>query len=135
MPAGNYLVDLLLANVCKLNVTRFPHEMARLATDVTGGLLGTLPSAGELDDPEVGPYIKKYLIAAQGVDPVDRVKVMRLIENLVVGSGAVAYLIESMHGAGSPMAQRIMIGRQGNVEKKIDLAKRILGIGEVDFAI
>jgi 4-hydroxybutyryl-CoA dehydratase/vinylacetyl-CoA-Delta-isomerase len=129
-PGGNYLVDPLLANVCKLNVTRFPYEMARLATDVTGGLLGTLPSAGELDDPEVGPYVKKYLAAAPGVDPVDRVKVMRLIENLVAGSGAVAYLIESMHGAGSPMAQRIMIGRQGDVEEKTDLVKRILGIAD-----
>jgi 4-hydroxybutyryl-CoA dehydratase/vinylacetyl-CoA-Delta-isomerase len=129
-PAGNYLVDLLLANVTKLNVTRFPYEMARLATDVAGGLLGTLPAAQELDDAEVGPYIQKYLAAAGGSDAVDRMKVLRLIENLVAGAGAVAYLIESMHGAGSPMAQRIMIGRQGDVGAKMELAKRILGIGD-----
>jgi 4-hydroxybutyryl-CoA dehydratase/vinylacetyl-CoA-Delta-isomerase len=127
--AGNYLVDLLLANVCKLNVTRFPYEMARLATDVAGGLLGTLPTAVELDDPEIGPYVHKYLAAAAGWDPADRMKVLRLIENLVAGAGAVAYLIESMHGAGSPMAQRIMIGRQGDVGGKIELAKQLLGIG------
>jgi 4-hydroxybutyryl-CoA dehydratase/vinylacetyl-CoA-Delta-isomerase len=126
--AGNYEVDLLLANVCKLNVTRFPYEMARLATDVAGGLLGTLPSAQDLDDPLVGPYIKKYLAAVQGVDTVDRLKVLRLIENLVAGAGAVAFLIESMHGAGSPTAQRIMIARQGNLEGKIELAKQLLGI-------
>ena len=28
-PAGNYQVNMLLANVCKLNVTRFPYELAR----------------------------------------------------------------------------------------------------------
>jgi 4-hydroxybutyryl-CoA dehydratase/vinylacetyl-CoA-Delta-isomerase len=127
--AGNYLVDLLLANVCKLNVTRFPYEMARLATDVAGGLLGTLPAAAELDDPEIGPYVRKYLAAAAGWDPVDRMKVLRLIENLVAGAGAVAYLIESMHGAGSPMAQRIMISRQGDVSAKVELVKRLLDIG------
>ena len=55
-------------------------------------------------------------------------KVLRLIENLVAGSGSVAYLIESVHGAGPPMAQRIMIGRQADLESKIDLAKGILGI-------
>lgn len=126
--AGNYLVDLLLANVCKLNVTRFPYEMARLATDVAGGLLGTLPAARELDDPVTGPYIRKYLAAAEGVDPVDRMKVLRLIENLVTGAGAVAYLIESMHGAGSPMAQRIMIGRQGDLDGKIEMVKRLLAV-------
>jgi 4-hydroxybutyryl-CoA dehydratase/vinylacetyl-CoA-Delta-isomerase len=125
--AGNYAVDGLLANVCKLNVTRFPYEMARLATDVAGGLLGTLPAARELEDAELGPYIRKYLSAAAGADPVERIKVLRLIENLVVGAGAVAYLIESMHGAGSPMAQRIMIGRQAHLEEKIALAKRLLG--------
>jgi 4-hydroxybutyryl-CoA dehydratase/vinylacetyl-CoA-Delta-isomerase len=53
---------------------------------------------------------------------------LRLIENMVAGPGAVAYLIESMHGAGSPMAQRIMIARQSNLEGKIELARQLLGI-------
>jgi 4-hydroxybutyryl-CoA dehydratase/vinylacetyl-CoA-Delta-isomerase len=126
--AGNYEVDILLANVCKLNVTRFPFELARLATDIAGGLLGTMPSAKDTDDPIVGPYIKKYLAAAKGVDVVDRMKVLRLIENIVAGAGSVAYLIESMHGAGSPMTQRIMIGRQGQIEGKINRVKGLLNI-------
>lgn len=126
--AGNYEIDMLLANVCKLNVTRFPYELARLATDLAGGLLGTMPSAQEMDDPVAGPYIKKYLAAADGVDVVDRMKVLRLIENLVAGAGSVAYLIESMHGAGPPMAQRIMISRQADLESKIDLVKRLVNI-------
>lgn len=126
--AGNYEVDMLLANVCKLNVTRFPFELARLATDIAGGLLGTMPSAQDLEDPVIGPYIKKYLAAVQGVDTVDRMKVLRLIENMVAGAGAVAFLIESMHGAGSPMAQRIMIARQSDLDGKVELAKRLLDI-------
>jgi 4-hydroxybutyryl-CoA dehydratase/vinylacetyl-CoA-Delta-isomerase len=124
--AGNYEINMLLANVCKLNVTRFPYELARLATDIAGGLLGTLPSAKDLEDPVAGPYIKKYLAAADGVETVDRMKVLRLIENLVAGAGSVAYLIESMHGAGPPTAQRIMIGRQADLEGKISLVKSIL---------
>ena len=59
---------------------------------------------------------------------MDRIKVLRLIENPVAGSGAVAYLIESMHGAGPPMAQRIMIGRQGGLEEKIARVKGLLDI-------
>lgn len=127
-PAGNFEINMLLANVCKLNVTRFPYELARLATDIAGGLLGTMPSAHDLEDPVAGPYIKKYLAAAEGTDPVDRIKVLRLIENLVAGSGAVAYLIESMHGAGPPMAQRIMIGRQGGLDEKVTRVKSLLDI-------
>ncbi|MFH1983712.1 MAG: 4-hydroxyphenylacetate 3-hydroxylase N-terminal domain-containing protein [Pseudomonadota bacterium] len=128
-PAGNFQVNMLLANVCKLNVTRFPYELARLATDVAGGLLGTMPSAADLNDPVTGPYIKKYLAAAPAFDVVDRMKVLRLIENLVAGAGAVGYLIESMHGAGPPTAQRIMIGRQAGLEEKIERVKQMLDIG------
>ena len=126
--AGNYQVNLLLANVCKLNVTRFPYELARLATDIAGGLLGTMPAASDMEDPVAGPYIKKYLAANQDFQVVDRMKVLRLIENLVAGAGAVGYLIESMHGAGPPTAQRIMIGRQARLEDKIEGVKRILDI-------
>ena len=43
--AGNYQINLLLANVCKQNVTRFPYEIARLAEDIAGGLMVTMPSA------------------------------------------------------------------------------------------
>jgi len=129
-PAGNYQVNLLLANVCKLNVTRFPYELARLATDIAGGLLGTMPSAADLSDPVTGKYIKKYLAAAPEGDVIDRIKVLRLIENLVAGAGAVGYLIESMHGAGPPTAQRIMIGRQADLEGKITRVKELLGISD-----
>ncbi|MFV0516027.1 MAG: 4-hydroxyphenylacetate 3-hydroxylase family protein, partial [Aminipila sp.] len=41
--SGNYQIDLLLANVCKQNVTRFPYEIVRLAEDIAGGLMVTMP--------------------------------------------------------------------------------------------
>ena len=130
--AGNFMIDLLRANVCKQNVTRFPYELARLSTDVAGGLLGTLPSCQDLEDPTVGPYLAKYLATADDVQVGDRVKVLRLIENLVAGAGAVGYLIESVHGAGPPAAQRIMIARQGGLEDKIGLVADLLQIGRGD---
>jgi 4-hydroxybutyryl-CoA dehydratase / vinylacetyl-CoA-Delta-isomerase len=45
----------------------------------------------------------------------------------VTGAGAVGYLIESMHGAGPPMAQRIMIGRQADIQGKINRVEALLG--------
>ena len=55
-------------------------------------------------------------------------RILRLIENITMGTAAVGYLPESMHGAGSPQAQRIMIARQGNLEAKKDFAKHIAHI-------
>ncbi|MCD8086967.1 MAG: 4-hydroxyphenylacetate 3-hydroxylase family protein [Oscillospiraceae bacterium] len=126
--AGNYMVDTLLANVCKQNVTRFPYEIARLAEDIAGGIMVTCPSEADLNDPELGPYVEKYLQGVASVPTRDRLKIMRLIENMTLGTAAVGYRTESLHGAGSPQAQRIMISRQGDLAGKKELAKNIVGI-------
>ncbi len=123
--SGNYLINLLLANVCKQNITRFPYEITRLAEDIAGGLMVTAPSEKDLRHPKLGPVIEKYLKGVDSVSTEDRLKVLRLVENLTLGTAAVGYRTESMHGAGSPQAQRIMIARQGNIEAKKQLAKDI----------
>jgi 4-hydroxybutyryl-CoA dehydratase/vinylacetyl-CoA-Delta-isomerase len=58
--AGNYLIDQLLANICKQNVTRFPYEIARLAQDIAGGFFVTMPSEKDYENPVIGPLVKKY---------------------------------------------------------------------------
>jgi len=136
--AGNYQIDLLLANVCKQNVTRFPYEIVRLAEDIAGGLMVTMPSEKDFkSDLVVGPsgmtigeVCNKYFAAAPGVKTENRMRILRFIENIALGSSAVGYRTESLHGAGSPQAQRIMIARQGNINQKKELAKVIAGIKE-----
>lgn len=128
MPAGNYQIDLLLANVCKQNVTRYPYEIARLAEDIAGGLMVTMPSQQDLRSKETGPYVEKFFRGATGTSTENRMRVLRLIENLTLGTAAVGYRTESLHGAGSPQAQRIMIARQGNLEAKKELARKIAKI-------
>ena len=127
-PAGNYLIDLLLANVAKQNVTRFPYEIARLLQDIAGGLMVTMPGAREFDNPDTQKYMDLYLAGAADGSARNRFKLLRLIENLTLGRAAVGYLTESMHGAGSPQAQRIMITRLAELAKKKDMAKRIARI-------
>jgi 4-hydroxybutyryl-CoA dehydratase/vinylacetyl-CoA-Delta-isomerase len=126
--SGTYLIDLMLANICKLNVTQYPYEISRLAQDVAGGLLVTLPSQKDFEHPEVGPYLNKYFKSVDNYSTEDRCRIQRLIENLTLGTGAVGYLTESMHGAGSPQAQRIMIGRLANLDYKEQIAKELAGI-------
>lgn len=127
--AGNYMVDLLIANVCKLNVTRNPYEIIRLLEDIAGGIMVTAPSEADLRSKEVGEYVEKYLVG-KNVSAENRLRILRLCENLALGTAAVGYRTESMHGAGSPQAQKIMIARQGNLEGKKELARRIGGVKE-----
>ncbi len=129
-PSGTYCVNTLLANVHKHNVTRFPYEISRLAQDIAGGLMVTMPSEKDFTSAEVGKWLEKYLKANPDAPTGDRMRILRLIENITLGTAAVGYLTESMHGAGSPQAQRIMISRLANMEEKKRAAKKLCGIDE-----
>ena len=125
-PSGAYFVDPLLANVGKLNITRFIYEICRLSHDIAGGLLATLPSEKDLQHPEIGQYVEKYFKGKADVPTEERYRIVRLLENMTGGTA----LVESMHGAGSPQAQRVMILRQGNLPHKVALARKLAGIEE-----
>ncbi|HZC89026.1 MAG TPA: 4-hydroxyphenylacetate 3-hydroxylase N-terminal domain-containing protein [Nitrososphaera sp.] len=128
--SGNWQNDDMLANVCKHNVTRFPYEIGRLAQDIAGGLMVTMPSEKDFRSPKAGPILEKYLKGRKGVSTENRIRILRLIENMTLGRNAVGYLTESMHGAGSPQAQRIQIARQMQLGAKIKFAKRLAQVKE-----
>ncbi|HRX35439.1 MAG TPA: 4-hydroxyphenylacetate 3-hydroxylase N-terminal domain-containing protein [Aestuariivirga sp.] len=128
LSSGVYLNDDMLANVCKQNVTRFPYEIARLAQDIAGGLMVTMPSEQDLTHAEIGPLVRKYLVGRTNTKIEDRMRILRLIENMTLGRNAVGYLTESLHGAGSPQAQRIQIARGAKLDDKKALARKLAGM-------
>lgn len=123
-PSGAYMPNLLLANVTKLNITRLPYEWSRLSQDLAGGFVITTPSELDYRNPETREMVEKYLKGKAEIPTEHRLRMFRLIENLSIG----AELPESMHGAGSPAAQKIMIWRRSNIDMKKEEAKRIAGI-------
>jgi 4-hydroxybutyryl-CoA dehydratase/vinylacetyl-CoA-Delta-isomerase len=90
----------------------------------------TMPSEQDFKSPETGKWLEKYYTAHCDAPTVNRMRILRLIENMTLGTAAVGYLTESMHGAGSPQAQRIMISRLINIEEKKRAAKKLCGIDE-----
>jgi 4-hydroxybutyryl-CoA dehydratase / vinylacetyl-CoA-Delta-isomerase len=133
LPSGIFINDAMLANVCKHNVTRFPYEIARLAQDLAGGLMVTLPSEADFDHAVTGPMLRKYLRGRSNLPVEFRQRMLRLIENMTLGRNAVGYLTESLHGAGSPQAQRIQILRGMEIERKKRYAEDLAGIVHADL--
>lgn len=122
LPSGVAYVDPLLANSSKLNTARYYPEVTKLAQDIAGGFVATMPSEKELDNPRVRDFILKYYKTKEEVDPVERMRMGRLIENM---TGATP-IIECMHGAGSPQAQKVVIQKTINWNEKRRLAETIV---------
>ena len=123
--SGAYFVDPLLANVGKHNVTQLIYEIDRLAQDIGGGIIATMPSESDLKNPKIGHYVDKYLRGVDCIPTEDRMRVGRLIENMTGGTA----LVESMHGAGSPQAQKVMYSKLSSLEQKKKYAAAIAGVG------
>ncbi len=122
--SGAYYPDPLLANCTKHNISRHVYEIARLAHDVAGGILATMPFEKDLRSPSIGKYVEKYLAGMEGVSTENRIRVLRLIENMTGGTA----LVESMHGAGSPQTQKVMYGRLAKLDMKKGWAKKLAGV-------
>lgn len=120
--SGVWQVDPVLANVCKHHVTRLPYEIVRLAEDLAGGLVATMPSLDDLEHPRLGTLVRTV------VGTEARGRLLRLVEWMSYGSGAVPLRIECMHGAGSPQAQRVVIERHVDWAARVAMARRLAGL-------
>lgn len=128
-PSGAYNINPMLANVTKLNITRMVYEWMRVAQDIAGGKIITLPSEMDLDRPELKEILNECFQGREGVEVDDIFKMLRLVENMSVGAG----LPEAMHGAGSPAAQKIMIARRSGIEQKRAMAETIARIRKDEY--
>lgn len=129
LPCGSQMVNPMLANVTKQNITRNVYSVGRLAHDLAGGFLATMPGEESFENPEIAKYVTKYHSANPEYSTKDRVKMGRYIENVT----GVTTMVEAMHGAGSPQAQRIVMMMQSDIERKIKLAEEVIdGVDDVD---
>lgn len=87
--SGAHLPDEMLANVRKNHVTRFRYEIGRLAQDLAGGSMVTLPSERELRPETIGPLIEKCLKGRPEGSTEGRIRILRLVENVTLGRNAV----------------------------------------------
>lgn len=120
--SGVYLPDDLFGNAAKLNIADGFWEIMKLAGDIAGGLVVTMPRIKDLEDPVVGPALKK---AFSAVAPAEkRLKVAKFLQHWTAGLHGPG----TWHGAGAPQTQRYMFSVLTDFEKKKKLAKKLMGL-------
>jgi len=125
-PSGVWIPNSLISNVNKVHVATLPYDTKRITQDIAGGIAetGCLPSYKDINNPEYGDLLKKYLKANSTGET--RAKIARLIEWLTIGAGVPG----CMHGGGSPDGAKLMINIKTDLNHFMDLAKRLGNIDE-----
>jgi 4-hydroxybutyryl-CoA dehydratase/vinylacetyl-CoA-Delta-isomerase len=123
--SGAYFIDTILSNASKIHEGKELSECIRLMIDIVGGFVADMPSDKDFDHPEIGPVLKRYFQAVEGIPVENRIRMFRLVEKMAMES---ADTISDIHGGGSPEAHRVTILRESDLESKKKAAKRLAGI-------
>jgi 4-hydroxybutyryl-CoA dehydratase/vinylacetyl-CoA-Delta-isomerase len=124
--SGAWMCDQLLSNVNKVHVATLPYQTSVLAQDIAGGIAetGCMPSYKDFQSAKYGDVIKKYMKARHSAE--SRARAARLVEWCTIGGGVPG----CMHGGGSPDGAKLMIRASADLEKKIEIARKLAGVEE-----
>jgi 4-hydroxybutyryl-CoA dehydratase/vinylacetyl-CoA-Delta-isomerase len=123
---GFQVPDPVLTNAGK-NICMEGHYMAaRNLLEIAGGSVMTAPYVEDILNPELRPYIEKYYRGADPAGAIERLRVMKLIRDLVASEYGGYWYTEIIHGSGSPAAEMIQMYREHDLDACKDLARTAL---------
>ena len=128
-PEKEFGADYIIPNRMAINSSKYTyasnfHQMCQYMQDIAGGLSTTVLTYRDWQNPDIKPYIEKYLAGKEGVTTEDRIRVMRLIKDMTGNY----YQIDTIHGEGSMAAQQMFLYGSAEWQKLKSGAKRAAGI-------
>ncbi|MFM8796609.1 MAG: 4-hydroxyphenylacetate 3-hydroxylase family protein [Betaproteobacteria bacterium] len=129
--SGVFMPDAVFSNIGKLLLATQIYDMHRLAHEVSGGLIVTLPGPDEDHNPATAARLSEVLQASPNVPYDKRIQTARFIEDLTASYQGGWYSVISLHGGGSPAAMKQEIWRNYPVGSKVELVERLLERGVV----
>jgi 4-hydroxybutyryl-CoA dehydratase/vinylacetyl-CoA-Delta-isomerase len=130
-PEGYYYPDELYTNVAKYQGAAQFHLMVRHLHDIAGGSVLTSPTIGDLENPETGPFVEKYMRTAEGSPGEDRMRLFHAIRDLTADSFGGWHLVTNLQSGGGLFAQRIVARKHYDMQRAKELALDATGIAPV----
>jgi 4-hydroxybutyryl-CoA dehydratase / vinylacetyl-CoA-Delta-isomerase len=127
-PSGMIHPDVIAINAGKFYYTSNYHGMVRRLQDLAGGLVITLPSIRDLENPQSGAYLRKYLHTKPGVEVESRMRIFNAIRDLTADSYGGWLLVTALQAGGGLNAGRIMLSRSFDMDAARKAAMRAAGI-------
>src|SRR5205814_3349740 len=123
---GIAVPDTAAVNIAKLHFASNYHQALMHVQDLTGGLLVTGPGEEDLESPETGKYVERYLGGA-GVSAEQRLRTINLISDLTTGEFGGYQAVLAIHAEGSLEAEKMTILREYDQERAKSYARSMIG--------
>jgi 4-hydroxybutyryl-CoA dehydratase/vinylacetyl-CoA-Delta-isomerase len=117
--SGVFMPDEAISNVAKLNTNDGFWKVLALAGDIAGGIAVTMPSERELENPEIGEYVAKFLKSSASAKK--RMRMVKFLQNWVAGLHGVG----TYQGAGPNQNQMLVLYRITDLEEKKKMADEL----------
>lgn len=128
--SGVYLPDPVISNSGLSYIrSRLPEHLAHIH-DIGGGLITTMPTEADWENPELRPYIETALTGGVEYTTEERFRVLSLAQDLAASRLTGTLLGFTINAAGSPVTNRIVVRNLYDLEGSLAVARRIAGIPE-----
>ena len=96
--------------------------MVRHLHDIAGGAVLTSPTLGDLDNPDTGPFVEKYMSTMEGVPAEERIRLFHAIRDLTADALGGWHLVTNLQSGGGLFAQRIVARKHYDMNRAKDFA-------------
>jgi 4-hydroxybutyryl-CoA dehydratase / vinylacetyl-CoA-Delta-isomerase len=122
--------DELYTNAAKYHGAAQYNEMVRHLHDIAGGSVLTAPTIADLEHPDLGPFVKKYMTAHPEVSGEERIRLFHAIRDLTADAFGGWHAVTNVQSGGGLYAQRIVTRKHYNMRAAKALARRAAGLDE-----
>ncbi len=127
---GAAFPDELYTNAGKCHGAANYSLMVRHLHDIAGGSVLTAPSIADLDNPDTGALVRKYMTTMDGVDGEYRMRLFHAIRDLTADAYGGWRFVTNIQAGGGLYAQRIVTRRHYDLEAAKRKALGVAGLAE-----
>jgi 4-hydroxybutyryl-CoA dehydratase/vinylacetyl-CoA-Delta-isomerase len=120
--------DELYTNAAKYHGAANFNTMVRHLHDIAGGAVLTAPSIADLENPDVAPFVNKYMTANPAVSGEERTRLFHAIRDMTADAFGGWHLVTNVQAGGGLYAQRLVTRKHYDMESAKAMAREAAGL-------
>jgi 4-hydroxybutyryl-CoA dehydratase / vinylacetyl-CoA-Delta-isomerase len=122
----------LYTNAAKYYGAANYSAMIRHLHDIAGGIVATAPTSRDLDNPEVGELLRKYLAGSPSFSADDRVRIMRAVRDFTADTFGGWRFVTNLQSGGGLFAQRLVVRKHYDMNAAVSATRRRIGLDDAE---